>query len=114
MEYFHYDNGTVYGFVFGCRMMTNLKTDGSFDWSGSASTGGIRKLKFSNGDYQSIDLATFQSSDGDDGNHYSEVMTINGTQVARDEYTAFCNAWAQRENVEWYALSDENTAACFG
>jgi len=106
----HYYSGTVYVYIFGEEDMSLLKKDGSFEWVDGAAIGGVQQLKFTGETYTYIDLATYRGNYTDN----SEIMTVNGTQVSRDEYNTFMQEWYARENVDWYAFSDANIAACFG
>jgi len=101
----YYDEYIVYGFIFGFREMKDIKLDGSFDWSNSSATDGVRKLQFSRGDYDYINVASWESTDS------GETISINGAPASQDEYDSFRATWSQKESVAWYDLSDTNIAA---
>lgn len=93
-----YYSGEVYGYGFGVRALRDIKVDGSFYGSESASSGGCYRLAFAHSDCERIELAFY---DGED-NEYR----LHGEQSTEEEVDAFLNA--KKEDVSWYVLSDEN------
>lgn len=51
-EVLRYEEGTVTGYIFPYRAMMNLKQDGTFEYSSSATDSGYAKLKFSDTGYE--------------------------------------------------------------
>jgi hypothetical protein len=56
-----FENGVIYGFSFGFRAMSNLKKDGSFDWSNSAFESGRGRQTFSGSKTERVILAEEKS-----------------------------------------------------
>jgi hypothetical protein len=99
----HYYNGTVYGKEYSYRAMRNLKTDGFFGWSNSASNSGLGKLWFSGAEQETMYLAEYGSLMED-----IEMYRINGSPVSQNDFYAYTAIQDAKEDVVWYELTIEN------
>jgi hypothetical protein len=99
----HYYDGAVYGKEYSYRAMRNLKIDGFFDWSNSASNSGLGKLHITEKDQEIIHMAEYGSLMEE-----IEMYRIQGNPVSKAEfndYSAFQNA---KEDIVWHNLTNEN------
>jgi hypothetical protein len=100
----HYYNGAVYGQKYGYRAMKNLKMDGFFGWSNSASNSGLGKLRFSGSEQETMDLAEYGSLLED-----IEMYRINGNPVSQKDYLAYTAIQNAKEDVVWHERNAEAT-----
>ena len=103
-EIYHYEDGMVYGFLYGIREMSALKKDGSFKWSGGMEYNGYGRLKYSGKECEIINLAVYDLniSSGE------ETYQIGEVTVKEEEYEAFRAEQEKKANVDWHKLNDEN------
>jgi len=100
---FHYENGEIYSFSFVYRGMNLLKKDGTFLSSGGAGCTHFYKLKFIDGIYQEIEIASF--CDG--------IDRINSKPASEDEILSFFDKQYEKEDVEWHPYSEKTIAKDF-
>lgn len=91
-EILHYQEGTVYGYTLPYRTFFNLKSDGTFTFSGNAADSGIGKLRF--------------SVDG-----YAIENIISETYP--EEIKAAMNQQEAKTDVSWYDLSADGVNGAF-
>lgn len=84
----HSENDTLYGNMLYSRAFHDLKSDGSFAFSGGALSHGIAKLTFDADTYTLCPLAE-QDFDADENILY----TIEGSAVSEQEYEAYLTAY---------------------
>jgi hypothetical protein len=99
----HYYNGAVYGKEYSYRAMRNLKTDGFFAWSNSASNSGLGKLRFSGAEQETVYLAEYGSLLED-----IEMYRILDQQVSQKDFYAYTAIQDAREDVVWHELTIGN------
>lgn len=87
-EILHYQEGAVYGYTLPYRAFMNLKTDGTFLFSGGASDSGIGKLKLSEDGYT--------------------VENIIDEAYSEEEFDTAMNQQEIKQDVDWYDLSVNN------
>ena len=92
---FHLSGSTVYGFEFGVRALTDLKTDGSFICSAGAGINTFGILRFKGNKYEMQELA-YQSDMVAD-----KVYRVDGKTATADEFAAFNETFKQKKNVTW-------------
>jgi len=106
VEVLHYQNGVVYGYEFGHRQVGQLKTDGTFSFSSSASDSGIGMLIFTNSAY-AMDKITYSRSSDTNNNFFIEYF-VNKMPATESEFTAAVNSQGQKPDAIWYTLTTEN------
>ena len=91
-----YKDGKVYSYAFPFRGMKNIKTDGTFESSGSASDTYIGRLKFNNGECYYSEICTADSS-----NEKSAIYRINNKKTTKEKVDNFLKKQNKKENVMW-------------
>ncbi|MCH5270915.1 MAG: hypothetical protein J1E83_09225 [Lachnospiraceae bacterium] len=84
-EILHYQEGAVYGYTLPYRTFFNLKTDGTFLFSGGAADPGIGKLRFSMDGYA--------------------IESIIGEVYSEEDFNAAISQQEEKMDVDWYDLS---------
>ena len=92
---FHLSGSTVYGFEFGVRALTDLKTDGSFICSAGAGINTFGVLRFKGNKYEMQELA-YQSDMVAD-----KVYRVADKPATADEFAAFYKGFQQKQGVTW-------------
>ncbi len=111
-EILHEQNGEIYGYTLQYRTFMNLKTDGTFLFSGGAADSGIGKISFSETGYSIIGQA-YSQSEYDANNELTVQYFVNDASCSEDEFHDAMNAWEQKTDVEWYDLSESNINTAF-
>ena len=88
----------VYGYVLSSRAFKDLKTDGSFESSGSAYETEVNKIKFNDNKIEYVNLS---SSD-----YRNNKFTINNKAVSKEEFESFINDWNKKESVTWTIVKE--------
>jgi hypothetical protein len=101
-EILHYTDGAVYGYIKGNREFNNLKTDGTFLFSGGASYNGYRKLIFKSNTCETEELGYFEAED--DG---TILYYINNNSVTEESYNSFTNEEDGKSDVIWHEFNQE-------
>lgn len=109
-EILHYQNGEIYGYTLSYRAFMNLKTDGTFLFSGGYADSGIGKMTFSETGYSVSNQAYSQSGYGSD-NELTVQYFINDESCSEDEFNDVINGQEQKADVEWYDFSENNINA---
>ena len=100
-EILHYQNGEIYGYTLQYRAFMNLKTDGTFLFSGGAADSGIGKMTFSETGY-SVNTQAYSQSGYDTNNELNVQYFINDESCSEDEFNDVLNVQEQKADVEWY------------
>ena len=93
-----YRNGKVHAVTRPLRGMNELKQDGSFYASNSATQTEIQKLYFELGEFETIVLASVN-----DGKY-----TVDGKDATKSEYEAIEKEQDEKDNVVWNDFTDAN------
>lgn len=91
-EILHFQEGAVYGYTLPYRTFFNLKSDGTFSFSGNAADSGIGKLRFSV-----------------DGYAIENIMN----EAYPEETSAVMNQQEAKTDVTWYDLSVDGVNRAF-
>lgn len=112
-EILQYQEDAVYGYTLPYTAFMNLKTDGTFIFSGGAADSGIGKLKFAEGGY--IVDRLYYSESGYDSNNELEVQYFaNGEKCSEEEFNDIMRQQEEKQNIEWYDLTSEGVSSAFG
>ena len=109
-EILHYQNGEIYGYTLQYRAFMNLKTDGTFLFSGGAADSGIGKMTFSETGY-SVNTQVYSQSGYDTNNELNVQYFINDESCSEDEFNDILSGQEQKSDVEWHDLSENNINA---
>lgn len=97
-----YQEGTVQGYTFASRQLSELKVDGTFQWSGSASYNGTGALTFTGTEY-TINQPLYRESDKDNVTHYYQ----DGTEIPLEEYYLLDIQQMTKKDVLWHVYPME-------
>lgn len=101
----HYEDGTVYGFLFPFRGMKKLKKDGSFEGSGGAILNFLGSVVFSKGNVMYNELCFYDGMD--------HVYRVNKTAVSQETAEDYFRMQEKKENAEWYPYHESNIEKYF-
>jgi hypothetical protein len=106
-EVLHNSNSKVNGYLRVLRGLGQLKEDGSYMYSNSASDSGFAKLIFEkDGTLNENILAHCEPSKDNDAT--KELFYIQNKSVTDESYTAFVEEQNKKKDVTWYQFSQEN------
>lgn len=111
-EVLRYLDGNVYGYTLQYRSFMNLKTDGTFEFSGSASDTGVGKLGFSDAGCFTENLA-YSESGYDDANELTVQYYANGKACSEEEFNDFVGQQGDKADVDWFDLTEGGVGAAF-
>ncbi|MDE7436019.1 MAG: M56 family metallopeptidase [Lachnospiraceae bacterium] len=111
-EVLRYQHGEFYGYTLQYRAFMNLKTDGTFTFSGGTADSGIGRLTFSATEY-SINSLIYSQSEYDANNELMIQYFANGESCSAYEFDNAVNSQEQKTDVKWYDLSDDNINSVF-
>ena len=97
-----YEADVVYGYTFSQRQFSEIRKDGTFWTSGSASDVGICIIAFDGANY-SIDKFTYSKSDLMGQIYYF----VNHQESSEEEFHLAISTWQKKEYIEWISLSAE-------
>lgn len=103
-EILHYMDGTVYGYLIVYRGLEQLKTDGTFLYSGGAADNGCGKLIFNLNTYK-IDTLGYSKSSQGDGKLIISYF-IKDKPVTKESFDSFMNEQGGKKDVVWDELSN--------
>lgn len=109
-EILHYQNGEIYGYTLQYRAFMNLKTDGTFLFSGGAADSGIGEMTFSETGYN-INIQAYSQSGYDSNNELTVQYFVKDESCSEDEFNDVINSQEQKADVEWHDLSENNINA---
>lgn len=89
-----YDGG-VTGYEFAYRQMADIKTDGTFHYSGGASNHGVARLKFADSGWEYVIIGSVEETDS------VTSFFWNGEPVSEDVFWVCFEAQSEKEDVEW-------------
>lgn len=92
----HSEHDKVYVWAFRFRSMKNIKTDGTFESSGSAADIEIWKLKFADGECYCQEMCI-----DDELEKGKEIYRINAKTSTRRKVKEYLEKQNQKEDVEW-------------
>lgn len=111
-EILRYQDGRVYGYTKWPREITDLKSDGTFFFSGGAANTGIGSLRF-DADGCTTDTLTYTEMSFDSDNNQIFSYTVNGQNSNADAFQAALDAQEQKTGAVWHALTESNIALAF-
>ncbi len=111
-EVLRYQSGVVYGYLIWSRAFNQLKTDGTFAFSGGASDSGFGAIKFTDQAY-SIDKITYSESSYDSNNNLIVSFFINNKSVTQDKFELAIKKQDEKPDVTWYDFTDDNIITVF-
>ncbi|MBD5467945.1 MAG: M56 family metallopeptidase [Lachnospiraceae bacterium] len=112
-EILRYQEGSVYGYTLFYREFMDLKTDGTFSFSGGAADWGIGKLSFSGNEY-TINKLYYCESQYDSDNELEVQYFSNGTPYSEEEFNDDVSRQEEKGNVNWYDVTTDNVRAVLG
>ncbi len=104
-EILRYQDGAVYGYALWYRAFMQLKTDGTFSFSGGAGDYGFGTIAFTETAY-TIDKITYCESTNPNSSYF-----VNHERAVRDEFLSAFDRFEKAEEAPWYELTPENIAA---
>lgn len=103
-----YQEGDVYGYTLPYRSFMELKTDGSFLFSGGAADSGIGKLNFSEEEY-TIDELYYSRSEYDfDKGLFAVRFFLKGAFCTEEKYEDGMKRQEEKPDAVWYELTADN------
>lgn len=109
VEVLHYQGGVIYGYELGYREFNDLKTDGTFSFSSSASDYGFGTLVFLINAY-TIDKITYSQSSYSN-NKSTITYFVNKTPAIETEFSSAVNHQEKKPDVTWYPFTTANIEA---
>ena len=106
-EILRYQDGAVYGYTLPYREFIDLKTDGTFIFSGGAADSGIGKLEFSKDGF-TVDKLYYSISQYNSNNELVVQYFANGTPCSEEDFNNAMSLQEEKANVSWYDLTNEN------
>ncbi|MDE7202692.1 MAG: hypothetical protein K2O91_12515 [Lachnospiraceae bacterium] len=106
-EILRYQDGAVYGYTLPYREFINLKTDGTFIFSGGAADSGIGKLEFSKDGF-TVDKLYYSESQYNSNNELEVQYFANGTPCSEEDFNNAMSLQEEKANVSWYDLTNDN------
>lgn len=100
-------SGGAIGHSFTYRQMMNLKSDGTFGYSGGASNNGTAKLKFTDSGWEYVILG------GVEDNNEKVSFFWNGQSVSQDEYWSYVEVQDAKESAEWVTYPSDKYTLSF-
>ena len=112
-EILRYQEGSVYGYTLFYREFMDLKTDGTFIFSGGAADWGIGKLSFSGNEYM-INKLYYCESQYNSDNELEVQYFSNGTPYSEEEFNDDMSRQEEKGNISWYDVTTDNVRAVLG
>lgn len=107
----HYQDGVVYGYLFGIRQFSKLKTDGTFSYNDSSSDFGFCTVEFNKRAYAVNKVAYSERV-------YDAAITsrgvscfINGQPATDQAFYSLLNKQYAKQDAPWIAYSTDNVEA---
>ncbi len=107
VEILHYQDGTVYGYYLTYRAFMQLKKDGTFSFSSSASDSGFGLLKFYK-DRCETDPITYSQSNYDANNNFSISYFVNRTPATQSMFQSTLEKQLKKQDALWYSFTNSN------
>lgn len=109
-EILRYQEGSVYGYTLFYREFMELKTDGTFIFSGGAADWGIGKLSFLGNEY-TINKLYYCESQYNSDNELEAQYFSNGTPYSEEEFNDDMSRQEEKGNIRWYDVTTDNVRA---
>ena len=106
-EILHYEAGTVYGYNFVYRALTDLKADGTFSYANSADDNGIGAIQFAGATYQ-LDKITYCQPPNGYGNGAAISYVVNHEIATEEAFLDAENAQTAKPGVIWHDFTPAN------
>lgn len=97
-----YQDGIVRGYPFAYRQLSELKADGTFQWSGGSSHNGTGLLHFT-GTECTVEQTLYQEADGNHVIHYYQ----DGTEIELEEYYLLDIQQMAKKDAQWHGYPCE-------
>lgn len=110
-EVLYFEDGNMYGHILPLRQFNDLKEDGTFSWSASASNSGYGSLRFSASEYVVENLAYTET--GMDGENVAMSYFIGDESVTRERYDAFVAEQDDKPAAQWHSYTQEDIEEAF-
>lgn len=111
-EILRYQNGAVYGYTLPYREFMNLKTDGTFIFSGGAADTGIGKLEFSKDGF-TVDKLYYSESQYNSNNELEVQYFANGIPCSEEDFNNAMSLQEKKADISWYNLTNDNVNLAF-
>ena len=112
-EILRYQEGDVYGYTLPYREFMDLKTDGTFIFSGGAADSGIGRLQFTGNGY-AVERLYYSESQYNSDNELEVEYIANETPYSEEEFNDDMSRQGEKDSVRWYDLTDDNVRAALG
>ncbi len=114
----YYRDKVVYGYQIGYRSFNQLKADGTFYFSSSASDSGFGTLKFAENAYVTDKITYSQSYDSNgpfyDSNENPAILYfVNHERTTQDEFESAFKKQGEKPDATWYDFTDDNIETVF-
>lgn len=103
----HWENEQVWGYTLYERQMHEIKENGVFLWSGSASSYGMARAVFLQGTYSFQNILWVEESE-EKAVYYKE-----GTEITSEEFERSLSQFHSLEEPQWFNYSAENYDSLF-
>lgn len=111
-EILRYQDEKVYGYTLPYRAFMNLKTDGTFEFSGGVADSGIGKLKFLEDGY-TIEKLVYSDSQYNAENELKVQYFAYGEACSEEEYNTAMSQQEAKKDVSWYELTADSVNLAF-
>ena len=92
----HRKGNDYYAYYMPYRGITNLKTDGTSDWSNSAFESGVHRLIFTDEGIVSEEIIVFNTQEN--------IFIVDGINVSETECSNALAVQNNKKDVEWYSI----------
>ena len=110
-----YEEGTVVGYNLWARGFGDLKSDGTFVYSGGAFNHGVGKIDFSAFDpeirHSIMEKVCYCESGGYEGENLKVSYYNDGAEITPDDFDLALKAQDEKEDVTWFDYTDDNVKA---
>lgn len=112
-EILRYQEDAVYGYTLPYTAFMDLKTDGTFIFSGGAADTGIGKMRFAESGY-TVDKLYYSESGYDPDNELEVQYFADGEKCPEEEFNDIMRQQEEKQNIRWYDLTPEGVRSSFG
>lgn len=111
-EILRYQEGEVYGYTLPYREFMNLKTDGTFIFSGGAADSGIGQLEFSEDGF-TVNKLYYSESQYNSDNELEVQYFANDTSCSEEDFNNAMSLQEEKDDVSWNDLTDDEVNLAF-
>lgn len=111
-EILRYREDAVYGYTLPYRAFMDLKTDGTFIFSGGSADSGIGKLGFSADGYI-VEPLHYNESGYDSNDELKMQYFVNGEAGSEEEFNDVMRRQEEKPDATWYDLSVDGVDRAF-